>query len=149
MKELNTKGVYTVDGETKAKIEESFTGFYCAEEDTAKTIKSIFDKYGYLIDTHTAVAVKCAEEYVAKTGDDKKMIVASTASPYKFASSVYTALTGETKENEFDALKATEALSGSPIPAPLASLESKTVRFTTVIAPEDMTKEVLSTIGIK
>ena len=77
------------------------------------------------------------------------MIVASTASPYKFASSVYTTLTGETKENEFDALKATEALSGSAIPAPLASLESKTVRFTTVIDPEDMTKEVLGTIGIK
>jgi hypothetical protein len=51
-------------------------------------------------------------------------------------------------ENEFDSLKATEKLSGCPIPAPLASLENKQVRFTTVIDPEDMTKEVLKTIGI-
>ena len=148
MKELNTKGVYTVDAETKKKIEDSFSGYFCAEEDTAKTIKETFDKYGYLIDTHTAVAVKCANEYIAETGDDRKIIVASTASPYKFASNVYTSLTGEALENEFDALKATEKLSGSPIPAPLATLESKKVRFTTVIDPEDMTAEVLKTLGI-
>ena len=149
MKELNTKGVYSVDGEVKEKITGDFSGYFCAEEDTAKTIKDTFDNYNYLIDTHTAVAVKCARQYIEETGDDRKIIVASTASPYKFASNVYTALTGETKENEFDALKATEALSGSPIPAPLAELESKTVRFTTVIDPADMTSEVLKTIGIK
>ena len=82
------------------------------------------------------------------TGDNRKIIVASTASPYKFASNVYTSLTGESLENEFDALKATEKLSGTNIPTPLATLESKAVRFTTVINPDDMTKEVLKTIGI-
>ena len=148
MKELNTNGVYSVDNETKEKISLNFSGYFCAEEDTAKTIKETFDNYKYLIDTHTAVAVKCANEYMAETGDTRKIIVASTASPYKFASNVYTSLTGETKENEFDALKATEKISGSPIPAPLASLESKQVRFTTVIDPDDMTSEVLKTIGL-
>ena len=148
MKELNTNGVYSVDNETKEKIASSFSGYFCAEKDTAKTIKETFDNYKYLIDTHTAVAVKCANEYMAETGDTRKIIVASTASPYKFASNVYTSLTGETKENEFDALKATEELSGSHIPTPLASLESKKVRFTTVIDPEDMTSEVLKTIGL-
>ncbi len=149
MRSLNTKGVYTVDDDIKNKIKENFSGYYCAEEDTAKTIKETFDGNKYLIDTHTAVAVKCAKEYMKETGDDRKIIVASTASPYKFASNVYTSLTGETKENEFDALKATEALSGSPIPAPLATLENKTVRFTKVIDPDNMTSEVLATIGIK
>ena len=148
MKALNTDGVYTVEAEVKEKIAENFSGYFCPEEDTAKTIKDTFDDYKYLIDTHTAVAVKCAKEYMEKTGDDRKIIVASTASPYKFASNVYTSLTGETKENEFDALKATEALSGSPIPTPLATLENKTVRFNTVIDPKDMTSEVLKTIGI-
>ncbi len=148
MKELNTKGVYTVESDVIEKIKSNFSGYFCAEEDTSATIKEIFDKYNYLIDTHTAVAVKCAEEYIKETGDDRKMIVASTASPYKFASNVYKSLTGEVLENEFDSLKATEKLSGSPIPAPLANLESKQVRFTTVIDPQDMTKEVLKTIGI-
>lgn len=148
MKKLNTEGVYTVDSDVMAKISENFSGYFCAEEDTAKTIKDTFDKYHYLIDTHTAVAVKCAKEYMAETGDERKIIVASTASPYKFASNVYTSLTGSTKENEFDALKAVEEISGSPIPAPLASLESKKVRFDRVIEPGDMTSEVLKTVGI-
>ncbi len=148
MKELNTKGVYTVESDVIEKIKSNFSGYFCAEEDTSATIKEIFDNYNYLIDTHTAVAVKCAKEYIKETGDDRKMIVASTASPYKFASNVYKSLTGEVLENEFDSLKATEKLSGSPIPAPLANLESKKVRFTTVIDPQDMTKEVLKTIGI-
>ena len=148
MKELNTKGIYSVENEIKEKITQNFSGYFCAEDDTATTIKEIFDKYNYLIDTHTAVAVKCANEYIKETGDDRKMIVASTASPYKFASNVYKSLTGEILENEFDSLKATEKLSGSPIPAPLANLENKQVRFTTVIEPDEMTKEVLKTIGI-
>lgn len=148
MKELNTKGVYSVDDATKAKIAENFSGYFCAEEDTAKTIKETFDNYNYLIDTHTAVAVKCAKQYMEETNDTRKIIVASTASPYKFASNVYTSLTGETKENEFDALKATEQLTNTSIPTPLSALENKTVRFTTVIDPADMTSEVLKTIGI-
>jgi threonine synthase len=146
MKELNTKGVYSVENEIKEKITSNFSGYYCAEEDTASTIKETFEKYNYLIDTHTAVAVKCAREYIKETGDNRKMIVASTASPYKFASNVYASLTGEVLENEFDSLKATEKLSGSPIPAPLANLENKAVRFTTVIDPENMTSEVLKNI---
>ncbi len=146
MKELNTKGVYSVENEIKEKITSNFSGYYCAEEDTASTIKETFEKYNYLIDTHTAVAVKCAREYIKETGDDRKMIVASTASPYKFASNVYASLTGKLLENEFDSLKATEKLSGSPIPAPLANLENKAVHFTTVIDPENMTSEVLKNI---
>ncbi|MBE6671330.1 MAG: threonine synthase [Ruminococcaceae bacterium] len=148
MKELNTKGVYTVEDEVKEKIAANFSGYFCGEEDTAKTIKETFDKYNYLIDTHTAVAVKCAEEYMKNTGDERKIIVASTASPYKFASNVYASLTGEILENEFDSLKSTEKLSGTKIPTPLATLESKQVRFTKVIEPDDMTSEVLKTIGI-
>lgn len=146
MKELSTNGVYTVEDDIREKITSNFCGYFCGEEDTAKTIKETFEKHNYLIDTHTAVAVKCANDYIAETGDTKRIIVASTASPYKFASNVYTSITGETKENEFDALKATEELTGTNIPAPLANLESKEVRFTTVINPEDMTAEVLKTI---
>ncbi len=148
MKDLNEKGVYTVSGEIKAKLDECFSGYFCDEEQTAKTIKETFDKYNYLIDTHTAVAVKCAKEYMEKTGDERKIIVASTASPYKFSSNVYTSLTGKSFENEFDALEGTEKLSGTPIPTPLASLKTKAIRFDTVIDPEDMTKEVLKTLGI-
>ncbi len=148
MKSLSEKGVYSVSEDIKSKIDQNFSGYFCDEEQTSKTIKETFDKYGYLIDTHTAVAVKCAKEYIEKTGDQRKIIVASTASPYKFSSNVYTSLTGVKLENEFDALTNTEKLSGTKIPAPLASLQSKKVRFETVINPEDMTDEVLKTLGL-
>ena len=35
MKELNTTGKYTLDAETKAKIDENFYGYSCDEEGTA------------------------------------------------------------------------------------------------------------------
>ena len=144
MKQLSEKGCYTVDREIKKLIDESFSGYYCDEKQTAEAIRGTFEKHHYLIDTHTAVAMHCAEEYIRETGDDRKMIVASTASPYKFASSVYTALTGKTIEDEFECLTAVSRLTGTEIPKPLAELKTKTVRFETAVDPSDMRRYVLS-----
>ncbi len=148
MHQLNTNGCYSVDDCLKEKIKSVFSGYFCDEKDTAITIKETFDKYNYLIDPHTAVALKCANQYINETGDSRKIIVASTASPYKFASNVYKSLTGKICENEFDSLKNTNKLSNSPIPKPLAELESKNVRFNTVIEPENMTDEIFKVLGI-
>jgi len=54
------------------------------EIETAETIKSIFEKTGYLIDTHTSVAVKGAE----KSGIKDMVIALSTAHPVKFKDSI-------------------------------------------------------------
>ena len=140
MKELNEKGVYTVSDEVKAKISESFVGYCCDEEGTAKTIKSIYDSYNYLSDTHSAVAISSALQYRADAGEGAadRIIIASTASPYKFASSVYEALAEKKAPEGPAALDALEALTGVPVTAPLAGLDKKTVRFTRVIEKTDM-----------
>lgn len=52
----------------------------------------MYEKYGYLIDTHTAVAYKVYEDYRNATGDETPTVIASTASAYKFAVSVAEAL---------------------------------------------------------
>ena len=91
MKELAANGKYTVSDQVKTKIAADFVGYYCDEANTADTVKRTYEGYNYLSDTHTAVAIYSAEQYAKDYADTaaKRIIVASTASPYKFASSVY------------------------------------------------------------
>ena len=142
MKQLNESGCYTVDDELKAKLGEHFTGFFCNEKETASTIKRTFVKKGYLIDTHTAVGVNCADKYMEQNKDGLKMLIASTASPYKFASDVYASLTGVTPEDGLEALKELTKLSGVEIPYPLKDIDKREVRFKDVIKKEEMPEKV-------
>ena len=102
---LFSVGEYKVNGEVLAKIKDSFVGGFCDDVATRNIIKETYDKYGYLIDTHTAVAFKVYEEYVEKTGDNTKTVIASTASPYKFAPSVLAALNQELSDDDFENLE--------------------------------------------
>ena len=146
---LKTDGKYTVSDEVFGKLQDLFYGGFCSEESTAETIRKIFDKYGYLIDTHTAVAVSVYDEYKNETGDHRPVVIASTASPYKFAGSVLEALGETVPENEFDAVKLLSEKTGTEIPKPIAALENAQVRFDNVCNKEDMNKVVLNRLGIK
>ena len=140
MKQLNENGVYKVSDKVREKIANDFCGYFCDEQGTASTIKSIYGEYNYLSDTHTAVAISSALQYLedAKDSAAKRIIVASTASPYKFASSVYESLTATNAPEGPAALDALSELTGVEITAPLAGLDKKTVRFNTVIESTDM-----------
>ena len=146
MNALAEDGKYTVDAQTKAKIDKVFSGFYTDEEKTAETIKTVFEKYGYLCDTHTAVAVNSAEEYMAKSGDGLVTVVDSTASPYKFAADVYTSLGQTAPADPLDALDALSSYTNTEIAYPLRGLGERQVRFTDVCDPADMTDKVLEFI---
>ena len=149
MKELNEKGRYTVSAECFKKIKEAFEGGYCDEEKTAATIKETFENKEYLIDTHTAVAVKCANDYIAETGATRKMITASTASPYKFAVDVLDSLTGERDADPLKSLSRLSECTKTEIPAPLSGLDTREVRFNKTISKEEMLAEVAGELGIK
>ena len=146
---LKETGSYKVDGEVKEKLDNLFYGGYCDDAKTKATIKDVFDKYGYLCDTHTAVAVSVAEEYKKETGDTRPMVIASTASPYKFAASVLTALGETPNENEFEAVEQLGKATGTAAPTPLASLKGKKARFNNLCSAEDMEKAVLSYLKIE
>ena len=133
MKQLNETGAYTVDAADLAAIKESFEGYYADEEATAATIRATMQEHGYLIDTHTAVAVSAAKDYVQATGDKKPMVVASTASPYKFACDVYTSLYGEAPASPLAALDQLAEKTGVEITYPLRGIGERTVRFTDVV----------------
>ena len=76
--------------------------------------------------------------------------LASTASPYKFAQSVLTAVTDEKlPEDEFAMVDELSAKTKTAIPAPLAELKNAEVRFTFECAVDEMPKAVLDSLGIK
>ncbi len=143
MKELSENGKYTVSAEVKEKIDEIFSGYYSDEEETAKTIRCSFDKYGYLCDTHTAVGVSAAERYCSDNGDTRVTVVDSTASPYKFAQDVYTALGQNSPKEPLFALEALSEYTKTDIAYPLKGLGERKIRFEKVIDADEMPSEVL------
>ncbi len=145
---LKTDGKYTVTPEVFGKLKELFYGGCCDEAGTSETIKSTYENYDYLIDTHTSVAVNVYDKYVAETGDDRPAVIASTASPYKFANSVLEALGKEVPADEFEAVELLSASTDTEIPAPISALKTATVRFNNVCNKEDMNKVVLERLGI-
>lgn len=149
MDALKTAGMYEVSDTIKEKIQAMFWGG-CADEDaTKKTIHDLFEQQSYLCDTHTAVAVAVCDAYVRETGDKTPVVVASTASPYKFSKAVLGALDrGESPESEFDMVEQLREISGVEVPAPLANLKGKTARFGDVTDKEEMQGVVLRALGI-
>ena len=143
MQQLNTEGVYTVPESLKQKLDDLFWGDFTGDGATYETIRDVWDTYGYLCDTHTAVAWKVAENYVNQTGDTRPMVVLSTASPYKFPAAVLAAIGGDTSGDEFTQMERLSEVTGLPIPQNLAGLREKQERHTGVIAKEEMLPFVL------
>ena len=143
MEQLKTKGAYTVEPEVLAEIQKNFTGYYTDEAETSATIKETFEKYNYLADTHTAVAIHAAEAYVKESGDMAPMVIDSTASPYKFANNVYLAVAGKEATSELEALEELEQATGTKIPYPLAGLAERRVNFTKTVDKDQMAEAVL------
>ena len=150
MESLRTTGAYTVDPDVLAAIHESFVGYYAGENLTAATISEYFENDSYLADTHTAVGLACAGQYMeAHPGDKTPLVVASTASPFKFAADVYTSLTDGTRlpHDPLSALDQLSELTGADIPYPLRGLRDRAVRFHETILVENMPEAVLDFCG--
>ena len=147
MKELTATGRYQVRDRVKEKLQKRFKGYFCDDKETQRVIREIYDKHGYLIDTHTAVAFSALEQYRKETGDETACIVASTASPFKFCNSVLEALGESSIAQGLDALDQLSEKTGQPAPAPLAGLRNKQVRFTETVEKDHMVDAVRSMLG--
>ena len=91
MTALTGGGKYEITPEMKKALAD-FYGNFANEAETAGEIKRLYDACGYVIDTHTAVASAVYQKYLAETKDEKKTVIASTASPFKFTRSVMNAI---------------------------------------------------------
>ena len=145
MTKLNDTGKFKVDKELKKKLDKIFYADFATEEETRTTIKKVFENFRYLADPHTAVAVNVAAKYTQKTGDKHAMLIASTASPYKFTPAVLNAL-GEDVEklDEFAQLNRLNFISSRPIPQNLAKLKDAEVLHNDVCEPSEMADKVIS-----
>ena len=142
MEKLATDGRYQLTEDELALIGASFAGYYTDEEECRACIKRTFSEADSLIDTHTAVAVASAEEYMKASGSANPMVVVSTASPYKFAGDVLLSLTGKKPADDLDAPELLQSVTGTVMPAPLKSALGMTPIHLGVIAKEDMKESV-------
>lgn len=152
MGRLKEKGWYDVDPVTRNAIDRVFWSEYATDTETMQAIKETFNKYGYLMDTHTAVGKNVYDKYVMATGDSTKTVLVSTASPFKFNASVARAVLGDEKvagKSEFELLDVLARISGMPIPPGLKDLDKKPLLHTRTVPPRQMARAVKETLLLK
>ena len=138
MNDLATKGKYTITDEMKAELDD-FYGNYATEEETAKVIKDTYEKTGYVMDTHTAVAASTYKKYVAETNDDAVTVIASTASPFKFARSVMDAINPEyDKLDDFKLIDELSKIANVKIPNAIEEIRNAEVRHNNLVEVDGM-----------
>jgi threonine synthase len=118
---LARTGEFALPPAEKARIAEfGFVSGSSAHADRLATIRDTWERFGTMIDTHTADGLKVAREHV-RPGET--MIVLETALPAKFAATIV------------------EAIGRAPeLPPALSDLESRPRRFTVVKADAGVVK---------
>lgn len=144
MNSLMNEGIYEVSDKVKDFIKE-FYGNFATQKEVSKTISNEYKNEGNLIDTHTAVAKTVYQKYVEETKDNRKVLIASTASPYKFPRSICSALNIDTKDlNDFEVLNKLYEVTKVEIPNNLKGLDKKDILHDEVFKKDEMQKALLS-----
>ena len=149
MTELKTKGSYAITGEMKANLAD-FAAGYATEEQVTKTIHDIYEDTGYVMDTHTAVAATVYKAYREDSKDDRKTVIASTASPYKFAGSVMSAIDPKYKgQDDFKLIEELQKVSGTELPNAIKEIMNAEIRHNTECDVDQMEQTVKNILGVK
>lgn len=146
MKALDREKKYEVSEKVMAELNKSFAAGYADQEKTLVAIGEVYDQNGYLMDTHTAVGYSVYKEYAEKTGDKTKTVIASTASPYKFAAAVAQGIGLDQEITDFIYIESLAEETGVPVPEALKDLESKKIRHNDVIAASAMKEYVWNSL---
>ena len=133
MEDLKKHKEYKISNELLSLIKQDFKGIYVKEDEVQGIIKEYYDKYNYLIDPHTAVALMAAK----KDDSKNKKIILSTASPFKFSKDVYKCLTGKEIDDDLNAIETLEKYTNLKAPYSLSNLKKMEVRFKQIIEKDD------------
>ncbi|MCR5177760.1 MAG: threonine synthase [Lachnospiraceae bacterium] len=145
MSALSSGGRYEITPKMKDRLAVFESGF-ATQEETAAEIKRVFDESGYLIDPHTAVASAVVNR---SAGDAAPVILASTASPYKFAGTVTGALGIDTGDaDDFALAKMLSEATNTEVPKAVKDLEGEPVRHEGVCDKDGMEQAVKSFLGV-
>ncbi len=148
MNALKEKGEYEITPEMRDKLTD-FVGGYASEEECFAMIKALYDEFGYVIDTHTAVASAVYKKYRKETNDQTKTIIASTASPYKFTRSVMKAIDRKYDSMEdFALVDELSKLSNTSVPKAIEEIRTAPVLHDTICEKDEMKEVVKKFLGI-
>ena len=149
MRKLSEEGAYEVGGDMLAKLHEEFWAGCCDDARTKAVIGEVWNKCGYLCDTHTAVAYEVAQQYKAEHPAHNPVVILSTASPYKVPAAVLEGVGAVAEGDEFTVMEQLEKLTAVPTPANLTGLRERPVRHESVIDKENMLSFVLEKVAQK
>lgn len=137
-------GALQSEGKYQSDITDShISGAYATEEETFSSIRDVFQKTGYVMDTHTAVAYAAYKKYQAESGSAVPMVIVSTASPYKFTKDVMTAIDAKYKDGDaFALMQELEQISGVKIPTPIEGLQQREIRHKIVCEKQNIAQTV-------
>ncbi|MBM3699754.1 MAG: threonine synthase [Actinobacteria bacterium] len=129
--DLKKTGRFSISDEMKEQISD-FWGGFATEGQTLEAIAQAYGKYGYLMDTHTAVGYYVYNDYAENTSDRTKAVIAATASPFKFPGAVLKAICPESAQqyknlDEISMLKKLSEVSGIEVPKPLKDIADKKI----------------------
>ncbi|MCM8710904.1 threonine synthase [Clostridium sp. SYSU_GA19001] len=142
MEQLSKEGWYEINEEMKKKLECLYADF-ATEDETLSAVKKVQEDSHYLIDTHTAVAYEVYEKYKKSTGDETVTVIASTASPFKFAGSMNKALNfSDNTVSDFDIIDDMSKKYDIQIPKSIQSLKNKEIRHKVTCKKDEM-KELI------
>ena len=149
MRELKEEGSYTISDDMKAQLKD-FVGGYATEDEVKQTIRDIYRETGYVMDTHTAVAATVYQAYRKESKDEHKAVIASTASPYKFARSVMTAIDDKYNQlDEFALIDELQKVSGMPVPNAIEEIRNAQILHNTECDVDKMEDTVKTILQIK
>ncbi len=149
MNGLKNEGKYEITDAMKAELTD-FYGNYATEEETAKIIKDTYEKTGYVMDTHTAVAACVYKKYINETGDDKVTVIASTASPFKFTRSVMDAIDPKYDAlSDFELVDELSKIANVKVPNAIEEIRNAEVRHNNLVEVDGMKDIVKKFLDIK
>ena len=148
MTSLTTTGKYDITDDMRAELKD-FYGNYATEKETAEIIKDIYEKTGYIIDTHTAVAAVVSRKYLKDTNDTNKLVIASTASPFKFTRSVMNAINSKYDSmGDFELVDELSKIGNVKVPNAIEEIRNAKVLHDTVCEVDEMTDVVKKFLNI-
>lgn len=149
MESLSGKGSYEISGAMRENLAD-FYGNYAGENEVLEIIGKLYREEQYVIDPHTAVAACVLEKYRRETGDETKTVIASTASPYKFARSVLHAIEADRYDpmTDLEQIDALESVAKVNVPRAIEEIRSAPVRHSTVVDVADMETAVREILGL-
>lgn len=150
MQQLNKRGHYQVNQKVKAKMEQLFATGFANQQQVKEEIRQLYQLDGYVIDPHTAVASYVVRQYHRHTADATPTVIISTASPYKFPETVYSALTGQAvRQKGLAAIEQLHAFLGGQLSRGVQDIFASQAKAEKTISTDQMQAVISASLNLK